>query len=514
MPPLNPFQQKRKKSPKQRTNLLPASFHVSVNREHCWIAYCEYGKVSITSKDKLLRITVSKKGGKYAQHITCKYDKYNNFRVYYSNHKGVVDRTYSHPHQHSGFIQTMLKSITNTNKNKDALSDIEREYDKRFYKIFNTITPKQPKIIKGKNLKEPISFGSGEAYISYAFSKTVWKLIYPLNDEHCGLDAKMPVFIKRAIRSHDPKELTRKLFGRSPKSLVKAVIKHLPLEEHTINTLFLAKVFYGIWPLDKVVEFLNYDVYGEPEPFIYNKNGRYRNYGNGREDVAEVTHINKWRKFFRQFSYHKVLNWYKTYPENFGHYTKDTLRPMKELEDRGATVVISKKMDLKRIHDLISRHYSRLSRPEEILPVYDIAYRMNHKKIDNYTVVFPKTNYDLIEWGSAMHICVGSYAGRVKKGNSCIFTLQENGCPKYCVELFCTETGFKINQCKGINNSYGHQDIRDEIDKLIESAFNSDKIKTPKLIFPEEHKIEDITEFIDLNALENIQSVEHRNQLA
>jgi len=508
MSTLNPFKQKRKQLPLKKTNLRKPFIQISSDKPNCWISYCEYGKVCITNSEEMLRLTVSKKGDTAVQHLTCKFDKNKNFRVYYSNKKGVVDVAYQYSREFSSFISQMLNSVTNlktcqanlkagldsSRPDDSPYETVKKEYSKRFYQIFGYGEPKYSRDYNYRDWQDATA-----------------KLIYPLNDDKKGLNEKPPVCFRRSIRKRDPKKFVHKFFGRSPKSLTKAVVSQMPLNEKFINNMFLAKTFFAIWPLDKIVEFINLSKESPQKPFIYCSDG----YSLPLE-VNEIAKINIWRNFFRRFSYEKVLNWYKKYPQQFGHYTRDTVRQLEELRLRGITVDIPRKMDLKQVHDLVSRIFGSLKREEFALPVYDILEGINHTKVGGYELVFPKTNHDMMDWGEHMHICVGSYDSFVKKGSSVIFTLQENGLPIYCVEFLFDKSGrrdyFSLNQCHMRRNRKSPDSIKDlckkTIKKVVESASKNGIIKKPKLIYPEDHKITDITQHIDLGALEQIQKIE------
>ena len=333
----------------------------------------------------------------------------------------------------------------------------------------------------------------------------VWKLIYPMNKEEDGLDARPPVCFHRSIRHRDPKEFTRRFFGKAPKSLVKAVIEHIPFDKHSINSLFLARCFYGIWPIDKVVSFLNLAKKCPQRPFIFGNNGPAPF---GAEDYRK---IDIWTNFFRKFSSRKIINWYNKYPKEFGVYTKDTINQLEEIRQHQIKVRLSKKMDIKKIHDVISKLYRQLEKAEYALPVYEELYELNNKKVLGHDLVFPKTNHDLVDWGVELNNCVGSYDYSVKSGRSIIFSLQKDGKPVYCVEFsfFANMKNMRMIQCKGMHNSDAPEEIQKECKKIVESASNPDTMEGKmKLIVPEEHKlkVKDITKDIDLDALGNIEA--------
>ncbi|GAG46698.1 unnamed protein product, partial [marine sediment metagenome] len=134
---LLPFTRVIKKSPKKRTNLKPPVLKIISEKPTYWGARCEYGRVAITTSDKLVRITTVRGKKSSVYHITCKYDKHGNFRVYYSCSKGVQDITYKYPYTCESYIHALLTKITNTRTNK-LLPTITKEYFSRFVRIFGS----------------------------------------------------------------------------------------------------------------------------------------------------------------------------------------------------------------------------------------------------------------------------------------------------------------------------------------------------------------------------------------
>jgi hypothetical protein len=456
-----------------RTLRIPF-LEVFADSPNYWTGLCEYGRVNITSNEKMLRITVSKSKGKNAQHITCKYDKYGNFRAYYSCNKGVRDIVYNLPFALSSYIESLLNKITNVNQNRYASDKVLKEYRSRFIRIFGEDASNIDKIANVK------------------FDALIWKLIYPLNSYEKGVHSVVPSFIRRPMRSNDPKEFTMRLFGKAPKSLVKSVILHMPFTDEFLDILFLAKIFYHIWPIDKVVEFLRKAAETRVEHGRGYRSLIFRHMYPTR-DNSNIMQIRVWRSFLRKFTPNKIINSFCKYRLEFGQLVCDTLKQLSEFKERNIKVTISSKMDINQVHDVVSRYYMRLSRPEKALPVYDLFYEINNEDIMGYKVVFPKTNYDLINWGKKMQICVGSYASSVERGNSVIFALFKDRVPKYCVEYRPKiDGGFRMAACKGRSNKNATDEMREAINKKCWAptlGLDAGQVENAKLVYPESHKI-------------------------
>lgn len=443
-----------------KKNIKPSRFEIVSDEDNYWRALCEYGRVTLTSKEKLLRFTVSKKDTR-AKHITCKYDKYGNFRVYYSE-KTLKDITYQFVFDHNIILKKMLNTISCLKQSRDSLKAIEK-FEKRFKQIFNiSISPKEKR------------YGA-----LFTFQEYIGRMVYPMSK---SLIHKAPRRLSKSLRQHDAKQFTQEFFGSSPKTLVRTMGRILPLEQKHIICLFLSKVFFKIWPLEKVILFLEKTCNNS---LTHDTSDRM--YIQGEYSIAfeYFSHILEWRRFLKHFTCYKILNWVERHPNDFLHLLRDTVRQIQEIENMGKSVTISKKINLERLHDEVSRFYTRLKKKETPLPVYKSMYTLKNETIDDYDIVFPKTNHDLIEWGKYMNICVGSYDGYVTSGQSNIFSLQKNNKPIYCVEIFKYKNGLQLGQCKGMSNSEGPVEIKQ---KIIDKINNLEK-KNLKIFLPEEHKI-------------------------
>lgn len=69
------------------------------------------------------------------------------------------------------------------------------------------------------------------------------------------------------------------------------------------------------------------------------------------------------------------------------------------------------------IHAYLEREYRRIKNPLFMLNNDAEIEALDEVEFDNFRIMVPRTNHDLIEWGSVMHHCVGnsSYAEGVKK---------------------------------------------------------------------------------------------------
>lgn len=109
-------------------------------------------------------------------------------------------------------------------------------------------------------------------------------------------------------------------------------------------------------------------------------------------------------------------------------------------------------MDLKKVHDVVSRYYNKKRQEEEkerekrreevlcqvaeecrkyILPKPEGEEKANiPKAFSEYDVLFPRCTKDLLEEGNAQHNCVGSYARNILDGNCVVFFIRKKSSPE------------------------------------------------------------------------------------
>ncbi len=111
-----------------------------------------------------------------------------------------------------------------------------------------------------------------------------------------------------------------------------------------------------------------------------------------------------------------------------------------------------------KLHDRIGvdhRALLRRRRAAELqreLPVPEEFEAIDGKQLDhNLTLVLPKIERNLVEWGDELSHCVGSYGSSVIAGRSLILGVLHNGVIKYTLEI--NPRSWSINQFYGKRNS-------------------------------------------------------------
>jgi hypothetical protein len=139
--------------------------------------------------------------------------------------------------------------------------------------------------------------------------------------------------------------------------------------------------------------------------------------------------------FIKKFSKHRLLSpSIEDFPQNKSFYI-DSIRMWNQCGqpdiERGITI--------KEYHDKIMvEQRKRIEKDFELKPK-DFLLSIDGIEIDEYTIVVPKTRYELIEWGNIMSNCIASYANSMLSGYCSLFGVKENGKLVYNIMLWSQE---------------------------------------------------------------------------
>ena len=150
--------------------------------------------------------------------------------------------------------------------------------------------------------------------------------------------------------------------------------------------------------------------------------------------------IPKIRRFFRMFHKDTIINWYKPtqgqddysnyYNNEAERWLQDAVRMWEMLPEELRTIPRGM-TSLKHIHDFLSVTQRKMAQSDFKLKPSKKALEIDGHIVNDMEIVVPKTNYELIEWGTHMSNCIASYAGR----NATLFGIKRNGVLQYCIEI-------------------------------------------------------------------------------
>lgn len=177
--------------------------------------------------------------------------------------------------------------------------------------------------------------------------------------------------------------------------------------------------------------------------------------------------------FFKIFSHKQILslltsvndivedkdldNTYRWSYFSKGYYFYDSVRMFWQYPEEMKALIDTQKFSsintLVKIHDFISREATKIKqKPYDLeqhknYPEIEICENKTLEELDSYKLIVPKSNHDLIIWGTTLGNCVGGgvYAERAKKGQSIILGVENENQLKYCLEI----VNGKISQIEG-----------------------------------------------------------------
>ncbi len=116
-------------------------------------------------------------------------------------------------------------------------------------------------------------------------------------------------------------------------------------------------------------------------------------------------------------------------------YLKDTIRILLDFPQAGRDLNIKtlQGVNIKYIHDLLVKHTNRMSKPNKQIP---LTYKeIQACKIqDNFTLLPVHDRHTLMDIGTDMGICVGSYFNEAFNKSLTIYQVYQHGLPVFCIE--------------------------------------------------------------------------------
>ena len=138
----------------------------------------------------------------------------------------------------------------------------------------------------------------------------------------------------------------------------------------------------------------------------------------------------------------------------------DTDNLFKKIKEIDKNYKINWSLNIEEIHDTLSIDYDKMKHPDlEIPKTNKIEKIVKNLKFENIKYITAKTTHELINTGSKMHICVGSYDTKAVNRNCYIVIgYDENDNPVTCIELNDERDKIKVNQVKKYRNEYPLED--------------------------------------------------------
>lgn len=131
---------------------------------------------------------------------------------------------------------------------------------------------------------------------------------------------------------------------------------------------------------------------------------------------------------------------------------------------------------LEKYHRRLSNLIQQIDQPENHLVQYKLECIKN-LDFEGFKIIVPETNYDLVDIGLTLDICVGSsgYENKILKKDSLIFILQKDNKPIYCIEIDYATC--LVKQSKGNSN----KDCPKELVQLLNSFLATHLLDAQKI---------------------------------
>ena len=113
------------------------------------------------------------------------------------------------------------------------------------------------------------------------------------------------------------------------------------------------------------------------------------------------------------------------------------------------------------IHDRIALDYDKLKHPKKVFSYPKKVINWAEEEED-YVFELPESNHDMIKMGREMHICVGSYAGRVSRKRTWVVRMRKKDSEQTDVCIEVNPSG-EIIQAKGYYNQQPDKSLQERI---------------------------------------------------
>jgi hypothetical protein len=177
----------------------------------------------------------------------------------------------------------------------------------------------------------------------------------------------------------------------------------------------------------------------------------------------------------KQFAHHFVNFFYEMQfkddylSEGVLRVVEDIMRMWYQLEDLHSDFIMPKVYDIQELHDTLMIPFLQVEKPyQEILYTKDEKNKME-SDMPMSDFLLAKSNHELIEAGSLLNICVGSYAEAAlqKKLYIVLIRSKESGRITHCLEII-HKRGWALVQAKGKYNQIPVVDMQEDIQRYCE----------------------------------------------
>lgn len=121
--------------------------------------------------------------------------------------------------------------------------------------------------------------------------------------------------------------------------------------------------------------------------------------------------------------------------------------------------------NIEELHDVISREYNRLSTSDHDLPVPKRCEELERLSIsDSMRLVFPKSKFDLVQWGQKLSNCIASYSDRALKESCLLIGIVKDEKLTYTLEV--GDDG-SLRQFRAKHNGSAPKEDQEAVEKVL-----------------------------------------------
>lgn len=142
-------------------------------------------------------------------------------------------------------------------------------------------------------------------------------------------------------------------------------------------------------------------------------------------------------------------------------YMRDIVRMMEVIKEELPTYEVPKLYDLEKLHDVLASDMNKLEYEYEEISYSKKEILKLETETKDYRFLLASSNHQLIEVGTNLHICVGSYAQDAIEKLLYIVLLEnkKTGEVTHCIEVHCQRRKWFLVQAKGKYNHVPSEEI-------------------------------------------------------
>lgn len=230
---------------------------------------------------------------------------------------------------------------------------------------------------------------------------------------------RVPPILSPFLRENDMASFTMKAFGKKNyrKDLVKAI-------SGAIDTLYIvdAMALKNLVPTDWLITYL--------KDASKNKKAseRFEHRFGGN---LELSHRHKqMRLLFSSLTLVQRRRLLKSLDGQKPYLVKDTAHMLSTLKTSYSMIFAPGQIEGRswdEVHDFLTITIRNIRTPLEEITMVPLAEKIEKLKYDtNLSLILPKTNYELIDWGKSMNHCIGSYTREAVNGSDVFVGIMED----------------------------------------------------------------------------------------